>query len=304
MEALKRIRIDDSGKPRNTPGVNDRIGSLENTSLEEIADAFNDAFSGYQVPVTMDADALSRLIRARSVRLDHSLGVFDGGRLTAFVLCGARYLNGVLTAYNAGTGVRARAQGNGLGTELMQTWMGGLRSHGYRRCLLEVLADNTPAIRLYERSGFSVLHELRCLRRSVGEYGSSGDSVTEGPVGTFLPAHFAHLRTFTPSWQNAAESINAVSATCRLVECLPEAGRAARPQAFCVLNTDSGSLMQLGWTTVEHLMRVLARAARLAEPSRLTVINVPAPDAEALRVLAACGFETFVSQVEMQADLE
>lgn len=59
------------------------------------------------------------------------------------------------TAYVA-LGVLARAAGQGLGAALLRQARDWAAAHGLHRLELTVMADNTRAIRLYERMGFAV----------------------------------------------------------------------------------------------------------------------------------------------------
>ncbi len=54
-------------------------------------------------------------------------------------------------------GVHPRAHGRGLGTALLDAGLAHLAAAGCRRVILYVEADN-PAVRLYERAGFTVAH--------------------------------------------------------------------------------------------------------------------------------------------------
>jgi len=51
-------------------------------------------------------------------------------------------------------GVVPRHRGSGLGTCLIEQALTGFRGHGLRRASLEVTADNSRAVRLYQRLGF------------------------------------------------------------------------------------------------------------------------------------------------------
>ncbi len=55
----------------------------------------------------------------------------------------------------------------GLGKALLARAMEGFRDAGLSEVYLEVTADNTPAIRLYEQLGFSVVRILQTIRRTL-----------------------------------------------------------------------------------------------------------------------------------------
>ena len=131
-----------------------------------IVDALNDAFANYPVALQMTGARLDFMLRERSVRLEHSFGLFDQDLLCGLVLNGSRRIAGVLTAYDAGTGTRVAYQGKGHGANLLQQTIQQLRNFGYQRYLLEVLMDNTPAVALYRRHGFAIQQELYCYKAS------------------------------------------------------------------------------------------------------------------------------------------
>ena len=80
-----------------------------------------------------------------------------------------------------GMGVLAAYRGHGLGRRLMAAALSHARAQGVTRVELEVRADNSPAIRLYEGMGF--VHEGR-KRHSMRFDGTYFDSLTMGLVWT------------------------------------------------------------------------------------------------------------------------
>jgi hypothetical protein len=52
-------------------------------------------------------------------------------------------------------GIVPKFRGHGLGAALMQQALAGFQRAGLRRAFLEVTAQNTNAVRLYKRLGFS-----------------------------------------------------------------------------------------------------------------------------------------------------
>jgi [ribosomal protein S18]-alanine N-acetyltransferase len=59
-------------------------------------------------------------------------------------------------------------RGTGLARELLGLVLRRAGSHGAREVLLEVRADNAPALRLYEGAGFAVVHTRRGYYRPGG----------------------------------------------------------------------------------------------------------------------------------------
>lgn len=70
--------------------------------------------------------------------------------------------------YLGGVAVDPAYQGKGIGGKMMREAIAWCRENGYRRIELTVAVENTPAIALYERSGFireGILREYSWLQR-------------------------------------------------------------------------------------------------------------------------------------------
>jgi mycothiol synthase len=74
-------------------------------------------------------------------------------------------------------GIAPAAQGMGLGKILLMHGLEWLRRHGCNQVLLYVDADNTTAVRLYERTGF-LRHDLDVQWRSPGAQSSNTGTVS------------------------------------------------------------------------------------------------------------------------------
>jgi len=66
----------------------------------------------------------------------------------------------------------------GLGTFLAKTILQEAKAKGFRRVSLQVVADNTGAIKVYERAGF--LHEGRMKAAFLGDDGDYHDKLVMG----------------------------------------------------------------------------------------------------------------------------
>jgi len=80
-------------------------------------------------------------------------------RLEGFTHCG-----------RLGMGVRRDSRGRGIGRGLIERTISRAREKGLERIELEVLASNTPAIRLYETVGFVVEGVKKQARKIDGAY--------------------------------------------------------------------------------------------------------------------------------------
>ena len=81
------------------------VNNLSKTSLDDIIECFLLAFENYFVKMPTDTNYYKERWKASKVDLNLSYGMFDKGRLVGFIIHAVDKRAGVLTAYNAGTGV-------------------------------------------------------------------------------------------------------------------------------------------------------------------------------------------------------
>lgn len=111
--------------------------------------------------LTID-ERLSWLIYPSYVSHLDLVAVAPDGALAAYCVCNIfREENDELgenSAWILWIGTRPAFRRRGLARSLLRIALRGLQVHGCERALLNVLAENTPAIRLYESQGFEMLY--------------------------------------------------------------------------------------------------------------------------------------------------
>jgi ribosomal protein S18 acetylase RimI-like enzyme len=170
------------------------IRSLAGISFETMTEAFNDAFSDYDIPAKYSVEYLTNLVIRRGYRPDLAVGAFDGKRLVGFVF---NCVDGD-AAYNSGTGVAISHRRQGIGRRLMQRSIETLPA---RRYILEVIDTNHRAADLYRKLGFVETRQLQSWK-----FGSVVAGAPARPGATTLQT----IRSWcdmTPSWQNEVPSI-------------------------------------------------------------------------------------------------
>ena len=101
-------------------------------SLEAFAAAFTAGFSGYAIPLEVDAARLSRTLRADQYDLLHSLVAYEGDELAGIVALAIRGEAG----WCGGLGVVPERRGRGFGRVLTRELLTSARSAGVRRLTL------------------------------------------------------------------------------------------------------------------------------------------------------------------------
>jgi ribosomal protein S18 acetylase RimI-like enzyme len=263
------------------------IGPASTLGSERLAGLFTDGFAGYYVPIQTDAAAIEAMVRNWDLDLDASRVAFLGSEPAGFAFLGIRGRRGWI----GGTGVVPPARRRGVGDAVMRAVLDEARSRGIEEVSLEVLVQNEPALRLYERLGFERVRELEiCEVEASNTVSLASDAVRAVTVEDAQRA-IAVLRREPEPWQRADETLarldglKAVAAGGGAAVYREAAGRA--------------SILQLAGSA--EAARELLTAILAESPSALWV-NAPAGD-PALEALAALGGRVAERQIEMRKSL-
>lgn len=281
------------------------IRSLQNLPLEDIHEAFTDAFSTYEVKIAMPLERLAEMMRTRSYAPDYSLGCFDDGRLTGFLLSGLRELGGIRTCYDLGTGVVQDSQKSGVGDLLLEAALRNMDSRGVGRFVLEVLVNNEAARRLYEKHGFRITRRLNCFEKALAR-GSAPEAAAEGrgkagpsPVPQGIDLEDGRFQLFEASWQNSLASLRAGFERYRVAWAWLDGA----PAGFAIVHRESGSILQIGldrpFRDAAGMAAVLEAAVASTQAARLVFLNVEA-GCPMEGLLLEAGFTRTVDQYEME----
>jgi ribosomal protein S18 acetylase RimI-like enzyme len=133
-----------------------RIEPASTRSLAELAAVFTAGYEGYVVPVAVDEAAFRLMAEAYDDDLDASQVASLDGEPVGICKVSVRGRRG----WVGGLGVTAPHRNRGIGEALMRRAIDELRARGVRELSLEVLVQNEPALRLYERLGFERVRGL------------------------------------------------------------------------------------------------------------------------------------------------
>jgi ribosomal protein S18 acetylase RimI-like enzyme len=223
-----------------------------------LADLFTRGYEGYVVAMFMDAATLESLADRWDIDPDRSRVAFEGDEALGLANLAVRGDSGWI----AGIGVVAPARRRGVGRALMEAVL----AEAPARVTLEVIEQNEPARRLYDKLGFEV-------RRTLEVWSLTAD-VTAGEVRGAAPEPLGQRDL---PWQRADESL---PKGCERIEV--DGGAAL----FRVTDGTVG-VAQLAARDEEVARRLLA--AMRVRGDRLTYVNVPEgdPASSALRGLGA-----------------
>ena len=103
---------------------------LEGVPLEDIHPVFVQAFSDYQIQISLPLWKFEGMLRRRGYTAKASMGAFAEGRLAGFILNGVRDYQGARTVYDLGTGVIPEWRKQGLTSEMFQRVLEAVKAEG------------------------------------------------------------------------------------------------------------------------------------------------------------------------------
>lgn len=139
------------------------VSAAEYGDMDAVAQLYTDSFAEYYsagqlVPVAVSAEDLASYLREEQMGLANCPVVLVDGVAAGLATVGVRPDEG--TAWCKGFGIVEQFRGAHLGIPLAEEMKRRARAAGATRYMtLGCMGDNWPAIKTYEKSGFSIAHE-------------------------------------------------------------------------------------------------------------------------------------------------
>ncbi len=184
-------------------------------SLEELTDVYNQARIDYIVPMPMNVARMQEYIRNYDVNLDLSVVALVDEKKLAVGMLGVRPDHTWATRLGVVPGQRRC----GVGECVMCYLIERTKEVGAKHLQLEVIRNNVPAQKLFEKLGLREVRELLVIRRPPGP-----PQVDVGPYAVQLLGYqkaidLLHQRRSVPSWLDETPSlINAGNLSALRVE--------------------------------------------------------------------------------------
>ncbi len=282
--------------------MNFEFRSLTQEDFPIIYNCFVEAFSNNSQNIVISQDEFAQRLYRNNYLPQLSVGAFADNQLVGFIL---NCLTAT-TSYNAGTGVLPKYRGNRLTERMFNFSLPHLKQSGADSCFLEVLKNNTAALKAYERCGFGVKRELMLYALYSKNLRVSTPKIRFHIIETEFPDWPAYQRfsSFEPSYQNKPEAISRDWAEHTLIE----AYHKAKLVGFCAFATRTGRISQIA---VDENFRkkgigsaLLAKVYHLSRVKEITILNVDASAGEMLDFFKNTGFVRPIVQLEMSRLIE
>ncbi len=129
--------------------------------LNESVELLNQSFHGYQIPLSFTLSTLLHSCRVDGIDLSVSQVLLQAGEPVGIALIARRGWRCRLAAMALVPAVRGQGVGRWFLTELVEQ----AKARNERQMVLEVIANNDPAVQLYQRCGFAIQRRLVSYKR-------------------------------------------------------------------------------------------------------------------------------------------
>lgn len=272
--------------------------TLADIDIPQIAEAINQSFSDYIVPFQLNAEQLQYKIIQEDVKLDLSVGIFDGDALVGLMLHGLRKNENHLVAYNAATGIIPTYRGKGLVSKMYGFLLPKLQELQVQKMVLEVIEGNDPAIKAYQKMGYTISRKLVCLSGTV-KVDEVQKEISIKEATTLQWNKWMSFWEIQPSWQNAIQSVENSRGICKALE----AYLGNELVGYLVYNPNSKKVHQFAVSS-SHRQKGTATALfhqlQQSLNGEIYVYNIDGASPTCISFLKALGLKKKVNQLEME----
>lgn len=214
---------------------------LHDFSLARSAEVLNHGFTNYFVPIQLSPAALVGMARNDSVDLTVSrIAMHDGVPLGAALIARRGW-----TCRLASMAITPEARGRGVGRAVLAHVIAEAQTRGDRTMVLEVIEQNEPAVRLYEKAGFQRVRRLVGFAGQPPARGADEAAAPEEIDGRAFARIVAEHGLPDLPWQLSAETLAHATPPARAFRLGPAAALLTDPAAETIsirgLVTESAS---------------------------------------------------------------
>ncbi|WP_240356758.1 GNAT family N-acetyltransferase [Myxococcus eversor] len=257
-------------------------------SFLALSSLFARSFEGYFVPIPDAPLAFDARVRSEHISLMESRVARVDGELAGLVLMARR---GQVSRV-AGMGIIPSRRGRGLGGAMLRPLMEAARARGDSRMVLEVIEQNAPAVKLYEKLGF------RRVRRLVGFVGRPTPEA--GALEEVALGECARLLPDGLPWQLEAATVQGLSSPVKAFRLGPACAVVADVSAPAL---GLRSLVVEPESRGQGAGRRLLRALAAAHPGKTVSVGAIVPEGLCERFFLGAGFtHPALSQLELVLD--
>lgn len=263
------------------------VKNLTELSFDEILDCFLLAFENYFVKMPTDRNYYRERWKTSKVDFNFSYGMFIQGKLVGFIIHSIDKRNGILTAYNSGTGIIPEFRGNGIIKSIYDYALKDLARNNIEKSTLEVITYNKKAIRAYMGIGFEKCKTYHCFSGIIRIEQSESFKIEEVNPENINWDKLPNQQFY--SWDNQKESIMEANYTFFQVINNKE------PESFFIIKPESGYVAQFDtFNQVQNSWNRLFQAIQSIS-STVKINNVDERLTEKIKQLGEVGLDNLIN---------
>ena len=271
------------------------VRTLEKIAFTSIVECFLTSFKNYFVEMPEDPEYYRERWQNAKVRYDLSYGMFDNKKLIGFIINGVDKRHGDLIAFNTGTGVIPEYRGKKIVKSIYEYALKDLERNNITKCSLEVIKENTIAIKSYESTGFTKVKNYKCFKGKIDI--NDKEPVELNEIG-FDQLDWQNLpKQEFYSWDNHKNSIKDGNYRCFQVL------NGKTPESYFIINATNGYLAQFDiLQTNEHSWNNLFLGIKSISET-VKINNIDERLSNKLEYLNSIGIKNTVDQYEMELQI-
>jgi ribosomal protein S18 acetylase RimI-like enzyme len=277
-----------------------RYGYFESTDMGQLYNAFVESFSDYYVNFHPNISQFyHRIFHKLNASRELSGLVFENDDVIGFILHALNDYQGTKVAYNGGTGIIPSKRKNKVMTGLYEMLMPRLHEHGAEKILLEVIADNSPAVSFYKSLGFEYTRVFKCFK-TYESYEVESIKDVNITRSFQLKSAYEKLWDFTPSFLDNTSQLAYNMNNEIILEALLEDNLVG----YIIFQPAVGRISQLAVSDKTRGkgvgLTLLQAAQALSRKKNITLMNIPEDEHSTIEKLEKLGFKNEVTQYEME----
>ncbi|SDB50027.1 Acetyltransferase (GNAT) family protein [Flavobacteriaceae bacterium MAR_2010_188] len=271
------------------------VHNLSATTFDEIVDCFLESFENYFVQMPTDQEYYKQRWNAAKVDFELSYGMFENGELIGFIIHAIDKRNGILTAFNTGTGVLPNYRGKKIVNTIYDYAIKDLAENGIEKCTLEVITQNKFAIKSYEKTGFKITKTLKCFNGTIEVENNDEVKLTKVELDQVNWEDLPNQEFY--SWDNQKESL--INSQLNFYKVLYK----EKAESYFIINSENGYLAQLDLleNSDNAWERLFSRIKQISATVKFN--NVDEQLTEKIRQLKKVGLINTIDQYEMELDI-
>jgi len=271
------------------------VKHLGHTEFGEIMECFLLAFDGYFVEMPTDHNYYKQRWKAAKVNFELSYGMFDNDKLVGFIIHAIDEREGVVTAFNTGTGVIPGYRGKRIVKSIYEHAIPDLIQNGITKSVLEVIIENEKAVKTYKGVGFEICKTFKCFS-GVLMAGKSETEIIEVSYNEVIWNNMPNQDKYSWDFQNKTLK----QGNSRYYHVIKN----GEIESFFAINKENGTINQLEVLNAKkgNWERLFSSIQSISNQVR--IINVDDSLKDKLSAIEKSGLKTSVNQYEMELHLK